>query len=140
MILLDTNIISEIWKPSPDQRVIDWINTQAIETLYLSSVTVAELRFGIAVLPEGRRRANLDRGLEKEILPIFDGRVLAFDLQATMAYAKLMAQAKRAGQAISKADGYIAAIAAAHNLTVATRDVSPFRAAGLNVLDPWALC
>ncbi|OLP55464.1 plasmid stability protein StbB [Rhizobium rhizosphaerae] len=140
MILLDTNIISEIWKPSPDQRVIDWINTQAIETLYLSSVTVAKLRFGIAVLPEGRRRANLDRGLEKEILPIFDGRVLAFDLQATMAYAKLMAQAKRAGQAISTADGYIAAIAAAHNLTVATRDVSPFRAAGLNVLDLWALC
>lgn len=137
MILVDTNVISEPWKPSPDVRVLEWIDAQAINTLYVSAITVAELRFGIATLPCGQRRETLHRRLEQEVLPLFEDRILAFDLDASRAYAELMAQAKAAGKAIGKADGYIAATAAARGFMVATRDISPFEAAGLTIVNPW---
>lgn len=137
MILVDTNVISEPWKPTPDERVCAWIDAQTIETLYLSAITVAELRFGIAAMPQGRKRATLDNRLEREVLPLFQGRVLPFDLAGSRAYADLMAQAKTMGKAIGKADAYIAATALAYGFTVATRDSSPFEAAGLKVIDPW---
>lgn len=114
-----------------------WIDAQAIETLYLSTITVAELRFGIKALPSGRRKTELDRRLEADVLPLFDGRIVPFDMDATQAFANLMAKAGRDGRAISKADGYIAAIAVSRGFPVATRDVSPFLAAGLSVIDPW---
>lgn len=138
MILLDTNVVSEPMRPIPDAGVIAWIDAQAIETLCLSAITVAELRFGLAVLPDGRRKEQLLARLEGEVLPLFSGRVLNFDLSASAAYAGLMAQARAQGEAIGKADGFIAATAAAHGLTVATRDAAPFRAAGLDVINPWA--
>jgi len=137
MIVLDTNVISELWKVEPDPNVQAWIDAQMVETLYLSTITIAELRFGLATMPEGKRRTIYQDRLEREVLPAFAGRVLSFDLEASQAYAKLMAQAKEAGKAIGKADGYIAATAAARGLTVATRDTSPFEAAGLNVINPW---
>ena len=137
MILLDTNVISEPWKPVPEPRVLAWIDRQAIETLFLSAVTVAELRFGIGAMPAGRRRAVLHERLEQEVLPLFEGRVLSFDLAASQAYAELMVRAKSDGRAIGKADGYIAATAASRGYTVASRDVSPFEAAGVRVLNPW---
>lgn len=137
MILLDTNVISELWKTTPDTHVMAWINAQLMETLSLSAITVAELRFGMAAMPTGKRRTiHLDR-LEREVLPAFAGRVLPFDLNTSQAYASLMSSAKAAGKAIGKEDGYIAATAFAHGLIVATRDVSPFEAAGLNVINPW---
>ena len=137
MILIDTNVISELWKVAPDPRVLAWIDAQAIETLYLSAVTVAELRFGLTTMPIGKRRTiYLDR-LERDVVPAFNGRVLPFDLAASQAYADLMAQARAAGKAIGKADGYIAATAAARGLMVATCDTSPFEAAGLNIVNPW---
>ncbi|WP_047454210.1 type II toxin-antitoxin system VapC family toxin [Rhizobium rhizogenes] len=137
MIVLDTNVISELWKAEPDPNVLAWIDAQMVETLYLSTITIAELRFGLATMPEGKRRTIYQDRLEREVLPAFSGRVLPFDLDASQAYAKLMAQAKEAGKAIGKADGYIAATAAARGMTVATRDTSPFEAAGLNVINPW---
>ena len=137
MILVDTNVVSEPWKPMPNERVLAWIDAQAIETLYLSAITVAELRFGIAAMPEGRKRTILHHRLEREVLPLFQGRVLPFDLEASRAYAVLMAQAKVTGEAIGKADGYIAATSVARGFTVATRDSSPFEAAGLTVINPW---
>lgn len=137
MILLDTNVVSEPWKPAPDPRVAAWLDAQAIDTLYLSAVTVAELRFGIAVMPPGKRRDTLDHRLERDVLPLFAGRVLAFDLDASRAYADGMAAARRGGAPIGLADGYIAAIAATHGLVVASRDTRPFAAAGLAVVDPW---
>ena len=118
--------------------MLAWIDAQAIDTLYLSAITVAELRFGIAALPRGRRRDTLDFRLEQDVLPLFDRRVLAFDLNASRAYAEIMARAREAGRAIGKTDGYIAATAAANDLIVATRDTSPFEAAGLSTLNPWA--
>lgn len=137
MIILDTNVISELWKAEPDAAVLAWIDAQMLETLYLSTITIAELRYGIAAMPEGKRRSIYQERLDREVLPAFSGRVLAFDLDASQAYATLMARAKNAGRAIGKADGYIAATASARNLIVATRDISPFEAAGLNVINPW---
>jgi predicted nucleic acid-binding protein len=139
MIVLDTNVISELWKAAPEPNVLAWIDAQMVETLYLSAITVAELRFGLAAMPAGRRRAIYQERLEGEVLPAFTSRVLPFDLDASLAYANLMAQAKAAGKAIGKADGYIAAIAAARGLMVATRDASPFEAAGLNIINPWEI-
>jgi len=139
MILLDNNIISEPWKPKPDPHILAWIDAQAIETLFLSAVTVAELRFGIATMPDGKRRKILDERLEGELLAVFAGRVLPFDLDASRAYASLMSKAKTAGLAINMADAYIAAIAASRGLTIATRDVAPFHAAGIPIINPWTI-
>lgn len=138
MILIDTNVISEPWKSAPDPRVLAWIDAQAIETLYLSAITVAELRFGIAAMPAGKRRTTLHARLEQDVLPLFSGRILCFDLDASQVYADLMARAKRKGKTIGRADSYIAATAAARGLTIATRDVGPFEAAGLTVINPFS--
>jgi len=137
MILLDTNVVSEPLRAAPDANVLAWLDAQAIETLYLSAISLAELRFGIAVLPEGKRRDTLLASLEQRVLPLFAGRILAFDAPIAQAYAELRARARAAGQAIATADGYIAAIAAAQGFTVATRDTSPFEAAGVSVINPW---
>ena len=137
MILLDTNVVSEPLRRAPEPGVAGWLDAQALETLYLSAITVAELRFGVRSLPAGRRRDRLHEDLEERILPMFAGRVLAFDLAASQDYAELMARARSAGRAISVSDGYIAAIAAANAMTVATRDTAPFEAAGLNTVNPW---
>lgn len=137
MILLDTNVVSEPLRQAPEARVVEWINAQPLETLFLSAITVAELRAGVALMPSGKRRSGLMEDLEKRALPLFAGRVLPFDLACTSAYAALMAKARAKGLGIATADGYIAAVAAANGFTVATRDVNPFKAAGLAVITPW---
>ncbi len=137
MILLDTNVVSEPMRPAPDTQVIAWIDAQPLETLFLSAITVAELRAGVALLPAGKRREGLRTSLEKRVLPLFAGRVLPFDLACTQTYAVLMAKARAMGLAIATADSYIAAIAAANGFAVATRDTGPFEAAGAAVINPW---
>ena len=137
MILVDTNVISEPLRRVPEPRVAAWLDAQALETLYLSAITVAELRFGVQAMPIGRLRDRLNEDLERQVLSMFAGRVLAFDLAASRAYAQLMTKARSAGRAISVSDGYVAAIAAANAMMVATRDTTPFQAAGLNTVDPW---
>lgn len=139
MILLDTNVVSEPLRQQPEARVIAWIDAQPLETLFLSAITVAELRAGVALLPTGKRRASLQENLEKRVLPLFAGRVLAFDLSCTQAYAALMSASRATGRAIATADAYIAAIAAANRFTVATRDTGPFEAAGADVVNPWSV-
>lgn len=137
MILLDTNVISEPWKPTPDISVLTWLDAQAIETLFISAISIAELRFGIGSMPVGKRRSILHDRLEGKVLPLFDGRILPFDVGTSHFYAALMADGRKSGKAIAKADGYIAATAAENRLAVATRDTSPFEAAGLRVINPW---
>jgi predicted nucleic acid-binding protein len=137
VILLDTNVISEPQRREPDARVLDWMDAQALETLYLSAITVAELRAGIALMPTGKRRDGLHENLEKRLLPMFANRVLPFDMACTTAYAELLAKSRTAGLALETADAFIAAVAMAHGFSVATRDTSPFKAAGLNVINPW---
>jgi predicted nucleic acid-binding protein len=138
MILLDTNVISEAMKPQPDQAVLHWLDQQAAETLFLSSVAVAELAFGIGALPEGRRKANLSAALDG-VLGLFGTRILPFELNAARCYAALAVKARSAGQGFPTPDGYIAAIAAANGLIVASRDTSAFQAAGLAVINPWSV-
>ena len=138
MILLDTNVISEPWKPVPDEAVIAWLDAQAVETLFISAITIAELRFGIAAMPSGRRQTIPRDRLEGEVLPHFSGRILSFDLTTSQFYSELMARARASGKAIGTADGYIAATAAANGLTISTRDTSPFEAAGVKVINPWS--
>lgn len=137
MILLDTNVISEPLRQSPNARVLAWIDAQALETLYLSAITVAELRAGIALMPAGKRRDGLHENLEKRLLPMFANRVLSFDMACTKAYAGLLAKSRAEGLAVETADAFIAAVALANGFTVATRDTCPFEAAGLTVIDPW---
>ncbi len=137
MILLDTNVVSEPLRQTPEARVIAWMDAQPMETLFLSAITVAELRAGLALLPAGKRRSGLQENLEKRVLPLFAGRVLPFDIACTAAYAALMAKARASGLAIATADGYIAAIAAANGFAVATHDTRPFEAAGAVVINPW---
>ena len=139
MILLDTNVISEPIKLAGDVKVLTWLDAQMVETLYLSTISLAELRFGIASMPAGKRKDTLHTSLEQRILPLFSGRILAFDEATTEAYAALRALARAQGQAIAAADGYIAATAVQHGLMVATRDTGPFEAAGLTVINPWVL-
>lgn len=137
MILLDTNVISEPLRPAPEAHVIEWIDAQSLETLYVSAMTVAELRAGVALLPAGRRRDRLHEYLETRVLPSFVGRVLPFDLACTNAYAHVLATARRSGSGIETADAVIAAVAHANGLIVATRDSIPFQAAGLTIINPW---
>ena len=137
MILLDTNVVSEPLKLAGDVGVLTWLDAQTIETLYLSTISLAELRFGIAALAAGKRRDTLHTSLEQRILPLFVGRILPFDAAASEAYAEIRARARAKGNAIAPADGYIAATAASHGLMVATRDTGPFEAAGLAVINPW---
>lgn len=137
MILLDTNVVSEPLRPSPEARVSDWIDAQPLETMYLSAMTVAELRAGVALMPSGRRRTALHEHMERRVLPMFAGRVLPFDMACTNAYAELMARVRMAGGGIETADAFIAAVALANGFAVATRHTSAFRAAGLDVINPW---
>lgn len=137
MILLDTNVVSEPLRAAPDLRVVEWIDAQPVETLFLSAITVAELRAGVALLPAGKRRTGLRESLETRVLPLFAGRVLPFDLGCSPAYAELMAKARARGLAVASADGYIAAIAVTNGFSVASRDTGPFAAAGVTVINPW---
>jgi len=137
MILLDTDVVSEPLKPNGEAAVLAWIDAQTVETLYLSAITLAELRFGIAAMPDGKRKDGLRQRLDERVVPVCTGRILPFDTDAADAYAELRARARAAGKAIGAADAYIAAVAAAHGFAVATRDTSPFEAAGLNVINPW---
>lgn len=137
MIILDTNVVSAPLRPAGEPAVLAWLDRQNIETLFLTTISLAELRYGVAALPDGRRKDGLGTALEKRIIALFGPRVLVFDAAAADAYAIIRARAKAAGQAIAAADGYIAAIAAARGFAVATRDTRPFEAAGVPVIDPW---
>ena len=136
MIVLDTKVVSEAMKPMPDTSVRAWLNDQAAETLYLSSVTLAELLFGIAVLPAGKRKDMLGQVLDG-LMALFRDRVLPFDTDAARHYAELAATAKAGGRGFPTPDGYIAAIAASRGFIVASRDTAPYEAAGVAVIDPW---
>lgn len=136
MIVLDTNVVSEAMKPQPHPAVRAWLNAQAAQTLYLSSVTLAELLFGIAALPAGKRKDMLAKALEG-LLELFRNRVLPFDTDAARRYAELAVMARTGGRGFPTPDGYIAAIAASRGFIVASRDTAPFKAAGVPIINPW---
>jgi predicted nucleic acid-binding protein len=137
VILLDTNVVSEAIKPESHPSVRAWFDAQAVETLFLPSIIVAELLFGIGTLPDGRRKDTLTVRIDS-LLDQFAARILPFDIPAARHYADLAVKARAAGRGFPTPDGYIAAIAAANGFAVASRDTSAFDAAGLRVIDPWS--
>ncbi|NVK55431.1 MAG: type II toxin-antitoxin system VapC family toxin [Alteromonadaceae bacterium] len=140
MIILDTNVISETQKKSPDAAVMDWMDAQDPTNLYLSTITAAELVFGVQAMPEGKRRDGLVKAVAGILTEDFAGRILPFDEAAAWVYGERIAAARKRGYAISMPDGQIAAIALSREgAMVATRDRTPFVALGADVLDPWAL-
>jgi toxin FitB len=139
VIILDTNVVSEPMKPTGAPVVRYWLDEQIAETLYLTSISLSELLLGVELLPGGRRKAGLAAALNELLSALFGTRILPFDQQAATVYASRVSSARAEGQTISMADGQIAAIAAVHGFTVATRDVAPFVAAGVSVVNPWEL-
>jgi predicted nucleic acid-binding protein len=137
VILVDTNVVSEVLRLRPEPAVCDWLDGQAAETLFISAISLAEIWVGITRLPDGQRKRALDSQASAQIERLFAGRVLGFDEAAARAFAGMMAAAGHRGLAISLPDGLIAATALSHGLAVASRDVAPFAASGLQVINPW---
>ncbi len=137
MIVLDTNVVSEPIKPHGSPAVQAWLDRQAAETLYLTATSLAELLVGVALLPQGQRKAGLEAALTELLALLFGSRILPFDQRAAQAYAPLVGRARASGRSISVADAQIAAIATVHGFTVATRDTAPFVAVGVPVINPW---
>ena len=137
MFLIDTNVISELMRATPAPSVLNWVSTQDPSTLYLSAVTEAELRTGIAILPAGQRREGLRAALDPTIAEDFEGRILPFDTNAAKTYAEIAAVRRSAGRPIADADCQIAAIARAAGMPVITRNTRDFEGCGVDVISPW---
>lgn len=139
MILLDTNVLSELMRPAPEPRVVQWLDACAEEEVLVSAVTAAEILLGIQLLPKGRRRDGLAELAGRMFEVDFSGRCLPFDADAAVAYAEIVAARTRIGSPISVEDAQIAAIARAGGLSLATRNIKDFsEIEGLRVIDPWS--
>jgi predicted nucleic acid-binding protein len=137
MIILDTNVISEPTKPNGNVRVATWLDAQDMQTLFVTSINLAELMAGIAMLPAGKRKQALRNALDRFFFQRIVTPILPFDREAAMAHAAVLLHAKAKRYRLPVADAQIAAIAKVHGFAVATRDGAPFRAAGVAVVNPW---
>jgi len=138
VILLDTNILSELMRPAPDLAVERWLAARPDASLFISAITEAELRYGAALLPSGKRRSALTAEVDGMLQEDFDGRILPFDRLAAQAFAAIAADRRRAGRPISQADAQIAAIARSRGASLATRNVPDFDGCGVEVIDLWS--
>lgn len=138
MFILDTNVVSELMRPVPEPALKSWIADRAASSLFLTSVCEAELRFGLAVMPSGRRRDGLVASLERMLRAGFANRILPFDSAAARAYAEIASDRRAAGHPISQFDGQMAAVARTRGMALATRNVRDFRSIGLVLVNPWA--
>ena len=137
MFVLDTNVVSELMRPAPDPAVASWVAGLTTATLFLTAITEAELRFGLAVMPPGRRRDGLAAGLERMLRPGFANRILPFDSAAARAYSEIAAARRAAGRPISQSDGQITAIARSRGMALATRNIRDFEDMGIALINPW---
>ena len=135
--LLDTNVVSELIRKSPEPAVAAWASSQPVEDLFFSAVSEAELRYGVALFPVGRRRDTLLFEVETMLRDAFEDRVLPFDSEAACAYGHIAARRRSSGRPVSPADCQIAAIAASRRMAVATRNVRDFEGMGIEIVDPW---
>ena len=138
MILLDTNVVSELMRPAPTEAVLAWFAAQEAHDLYLSAIGEAELRRGAAMLPAGKRQNQLQAAIDAMIAEDFAGRILPFDSAAAQAFVLVFLERRAAGRPISFADCQIAAIARARQAAIATRHTADFAGCGIAVIDPWA--
>ena len=134
MILLDTNIVSEVMRPHPSVKVLNWLNTCNLKDLFISSITIAEISYGLHILPKGQRQQLLQSRFEQFIAQGFSGNILVFDEQATYVYAEIMAAWKSNGHPMSLPDGQIAAIAKVNQFTLAT----DFIGCGIQLTNPFS--
>jgi hypothetical protein len=137
MIILDTNVTSEMLRPGRDMRVLAWLDSQREETLFFTSIGLAETLHGLAIMPDGNRRRDLNARTIDFLEATFGNRLLPFDSDAAESFATIGSAMRSRGVAISVFDCQVAAIATVHLFAVATRDEAPFRAAGLRVINPW---
>jgi predicted nucleic acid-binding protein len=137
MILLDTNVISELMKPEPNAKVLDWLDLQDSNLLLISTITVAEIRYGLNAMPKGQRHIRLEKAFNQALRQAFTGRILPFCLDAANRYGEMMATRKADGHPLSIADGQIAAIAHVHHCVLATRNTKDFLNCGLSLLNPF---
>ncbi|WP_107671023.1 type II toxin-antitoxin system VapC family toxin [Cyanothece sp. BG0011] len=137
MIILDTNVISELMKPQGSTIVYQWVAVQPIKQLFTTTITQAEILYGIALLPIGKRQKQLTKIAQKMFTEDFEDRILAFDQQAAICFAKIASQRRQKGIPISQADAQIAAICAAKQATLATRNVTDFRDCEIVIINPW---
>ena len=138
MIVLDSNVLSALMRPDPDSRIVRWLDSQASESIWTTSINVYEVRFGIELLSPGRRRETLHVALRRLVEEALEGRVLAFDSVAADAAAVIAANQRRAGRTVEIRDVQIAGIALARRATLATRNIRHFEGIGLDIVDPWS--
>lgn len=138
MIVLDTNVVSELMRASPAENVFDWVAGQPAQSLYITSISLAEIVHGILLLPAGRRRSAIQAAAESMFSVEFGGRILPFEASAARACAKIAVDRRHAGRPISSFDAQIAAIALVARATLATRNVSDFEGCGLKLMNPWS--
>lgn len=138
MIIVDTNVISEVMRPHPAQSVLNWFNAQDSKQLYITTVTLAEIGYGLRILPEGQRKKLLQNRFEQFVTLAFENRVLDFTASAARSYAKLMGHRKEIGRPMNLPDGQIASIAYAYGFAVATRNIKDFEDCGLELINPFA--
>lgn len=137
MIILDTNVLSELVKPSPDPNVVHWIGQKPVASLFTSTITQAEILYGVTLMPDGDRKTLLLEAVFRMFDELFAGRLLPFDAEAAMNYALIASDRSRAGRPISQFDAQIAAIARSREGRLATRNVSDFEGCGIVVINPW---
>ena len=137
MILLDTNILSELMRPAPEAAVEQWLAAQPDASVFISAITEAELRYGAALLPSVKRRLALTAEIEGMLEADFGGRILPFDSSAAEAFAIVASERRQAGKPISQADAQIAAVARSRGASLATRNVEDFEGCGIEVINPW---
>jgi toxin FitB len=137
MIILDTNVLSAIMRTDPEAVVVEWLDRQPSDSVWLSSITVFETRFGLALLPKGRRRRGLERAFESVLTEDLANRVLDFDSVAAATAAHLAADRQRAGRVVDLRDTLIAGIALARRATIATRNTKHFEGLDVPVINPW---
>lgn len=138
MIVLDTNVISEVMKSSPDGRVLEWLRARPLESLAITAISIAEIRYGLRRLPGGRRREDLEARFRTFLDRGFGDRILSFDGVAADTYGEIAAVRQGTGRPIDRFDAMIAAIAHSRASAVATRNVGDFQGCGIRVLDPWS--
>jgi predicted nucleic acid-binding protein len=136
--LVDTCAISEFQRPSPDLGVVAWFARTELSTLHLSAITIGELRYGIALLKDRKKRSSLEHWLVSEVLPAFEGRVLPIDADGAARWGEVRARARLAGKTVSVLDGLLAATALHYNLSIVTRNEDDFAHAGVDIVNPWS--
>jgi len=137
MIVLDTNVLSEALKPSPSGMVLRWLAAQESSAVFISTITQAEVLYGIEVLPAGKRKMRLAAVIEKLFSEEFQGRILSFDEDSARVLSKIVTGRETAGRPISQFDAMIAAIARSRGAAVATRHINHFEHCGIRVINPW---